>query len=327
MMPSALTSSKATPLQMGPDGRLRHLLSIEGLSRELVEQILSQAESFLTVAHQSVRKVPLLRGRTVANLFFEPSTRTRMTFELAATRLSADVLNPDMSQSATRKGEGMLDTLRNMEAMQIDLFVVRHSLSGAAHFLAQHASDHVSILNAGDGSHAHPTQALLDAFTMRKHFGSLDQLVVTIVGDILYSRVARSQIQLLRLLGVRDLRLAGPPTLMPTAIESWGCRVCGSLEEALEGAHVIMMLRLQRERICGAVLPSTKEYYRLYGLNEHKMSLAHPDAIVMHPGPINRGVEIASSVADGPHSLILPQVSNGIAIRMAVMAMVASPDA
>ncbi len=308
-------------LQVDESGRLRHLLTIDGLSRGLVTQILDTAESFVSVTERSVKKVPLLRGKTVVNLFFEPSTRTRMTFELAAKRLSADVLNLDIEHSSTRKGETLLDTLRNLEAMQVDMFVVRHSQSGAAHFFARYAAPHVSVLNAGDGYHAHPTQALLDMFTIRQHRADLGNLVVTIVGDILHSRVARSQIHALRALGVPEVRVAAPATLLPRNIEDLGVRVHHRVEPALKGADVVIALRLQRERMHGAHLPSESEYFRYYGLTPARLAMTHKDALVMHPGPINRGVEIASEVADGPRSVILQQVTNGIAVRMAVMAM------
>jgi len=308
-------------LQVDESGRLRHLLTIEGLSRDLITAILDTAESFISVTERPVKKVPLLRGRTVVNLFFEPSTRTRMTFELAVKRLSADVLNLDIEHSSTRKGETLLDTLRNLEAMQVDMFVVRHNQSGAAHFFAQHAAPHVSVLNAGDGYHAHPTQALLDAFTIRTRRPDLENLVVTIVGDILHSRVARSQIHVLRALGVPEIRVAAPATLLPRNIEELGVKVYHRLEPALEGSDVVVTLRLQRERMRGAHLPSEAEYFRYYGLTPERLRRTRDDAIVMHPGPINRGVEIASEVADGPRSVILQQVTNGIAVRMAVMAM------
>ncbi|HYW91439.1 MAG TPA: aspartate carbamoyltransferase catalytic subunit [Gammaproteobacteria bacterium] len=308
-------------LQVDESGRLRHLLTIEGLAPDLITAILDTAGSFTSVTERSVKKVPLLRGKTVVNLFFEPSTRTRMTFELAAKRLSADVLNLDTEHSSTRKGETLLDTLRNLEAMQVDMFVVRHSQSGAAHFFAQHAAPHVSVLNAGDGYHAHPTQALLDVFTIRTRRPDLENLVVTIVGDILHSRVARSQIHALRALGVPEIRVAAPATLLPRNVEEMGVQVYHRLEPALQGADVIIALRLQRERMRGAHLPSEAEYFRYYGLTPERLGKARDDAIVMHPGPINRGVEIASEVADGPRSVILQQVTNGIAVRMAVMAM------
>ncbi len=311
----------ATAIQLDADGNLKHFLTVEGLSRERLIEILDQAEGFLGIAEQAVKKVPLCRGKVVANLFFETSTRTRTTFELAAKRLSADVLNLNIAASSTSKGETLLDTLRNLEAMHVDMFVVRHAASGAAHFIATHADPHVSIINGGDGRHAHPTQGMLDMFTIRRHKGDFRKLCVAIVGDILHSRVARSQIAALVTLGAAEIRVIGPRTLIPTAAESLGVRVCHDLREGVRDADVVMMLRLQRERMTGSLLPSAHEYYQLYGLTEERLSTAKPDAIVMHPGPINRGVEMDSTVADGPRSVILEQVSNGIAVRMAVIAM------
>ncbi len=309
-------------LQLNEAGELRHLLSIEGLKREHLEHILDIAESFAVLPGRQVKKVPLLRGRIVTNLFFENSTRTRTTFELAAKLLSADVINFNVSVSATSKGETLLDTLRNLEAMHSDLFVVRHSHSGAAHFIARHVAPGVSVINAGDGWHAHPTQALLDMFTIRRHKGDFTPLRVAIVGDIQHSRVARSQIMALNTLGVTEVRIIGPCTLLPAEARSLGVHLYHDLESGLEEVDVIIMLRLQRERMEGALLPSAHEYFQLYGLTEARLKRAKPDAIVMHPGPINRGVEIASEVADGPHSVILQQVSYGIAVRMAVMSLI-----
>ena len=312
----------ATNLQIRDDGRLRHFLSIEGLNHKLLTEILDTAESFTGVAEQSVKKVPLLRGKTIVNLFFEASTRTRTTFELAAKRLSADVLNINVSASSAVKGETLLDTLRNLEAMHVDMFVVRHSDSGTAHFIARHVLPHVSVINAGDGRHAHPTQAMLDMLTIRREKGAdFGRLSVAIVGDILHSRVARSQIHALNLLNTGDVRVVAPRTLVPAYAESLGVRVFHDLREGLRDVDVVIMLRLQRERMQGAMLPSEHEYYRLYGLTEEKLSMAKPDVTVMHPGPINRGVEIDSQVADGPRSVILQQVTYGIAARMAVMSM------
>lgn len=308
-------------LQVDDHGRLKHFLTIEGLDCKLIEDILDTAESFVGVGERAVKKVPLLRGKTIANLFFEPSTRTRTTFELAAKRLSADVLNINATTSATTKGESLLDTLRNLEAMHCDMFVVRHSHSGAAHFIARHAAPHVSVINGGDGRHAHPTQALLDVLTIRRHKGTFNGIKVAIVGDIAHSRVARSQIQALRTLGVSEVRVVAPKTLLPPYAESLGVTAYYKLEEGLQDVDVVVMLRLQRERMQGALLPSTNEYFHFYGLTEEKLSVAKPDAIVMHPGPLNRGVEIDSQVADGARSVILQQVSYGIAIRMAVMSM------
>jgi aspartate carbamoyltransferase catalytic subunit len=312
----------STNLQIRDDGRLRHFLSTEGLSCELLTEILDTAESFAGIAEQSVKKVPLLRGKTIVNLFFEASTRTRTTFELAAKRLSADVLNINVNASATVKGETLLDTLRNLEAMHVDMFVVRHSDSGTAHFIARHVQPHVSVINAGDGRHAHPTQAMLDMFTIRREKGmDFGRLRVAIVGDIAHSRVARSQIHALNLLNTGEVRIIAPRTLIPSHVESLGVQVFHDLRDGLRDVDVVIMLRLQNERMEGALLPSEHEYYQLYGLTEEKLSMAKPDVTVMHPGPVNRGVEIDSQVADGPRSVILQQVTYGIAVRMAVMSM------
>jgi len=308
-------------LQLNEQGRLQHFLTIAGLKRAHLIDILDTAESFSSIAEQSIKKVPLLRGKSIVNLFFEPSTRTRTTFELAAKRLSADVININVATSAASKGENLLDTLRNLEAMHCDMFVVRHSHSGAAQFIAQHASPNVSVINAGDGRHAHPTQAMLDMFTIRRHKQDFYPLCVAIVGDILHSRVARSQIQALSTLGVREIRVIGPNTLIPAEAHTLGVHVYNDMNEGLRDVDVVIMLRLQRERMQGAALPSEHEYFQCYGLTEKKLALAKPDAIVMHPGPINRGIEIESQVADGVQSLILEQVTHGIAVRMAVMSM------
>jgi len=308
-------------LQLSEQGRLKHFLTIEGLSTELLTEILDTAESFVDMSEHRVRKVPLLRGKTIINLFFENSTRTRTTFELAATRLSADVLNMNIATSATSKGESLLDTIRNLEAMHVDMFVVRHALSGAAHFIAQHTAPHISVINAGDGQHAHPTQAMLDMFTIRQHKKSFAGLKVAIVGDILHSRVARSQILALNTLGVAEIRVIAPKTLIPAEVSTMGVIPIHTMAEGLDDVDVIIMLRLQKERMNSAFLPSEGEYFKCFGLTEANLKFAKPDAIVMHPGPINRGVEIASSVADGPQSVILQQVSNGIAVRMAILSM------
>lgn len=307
-------------IQLDEQGRLKHFLSIEGLSRNLLEEILTHAESFTGMGERAVKKVPLLRGKTIVNLFFEPSTRTRTTFELAAKRLSADVLNINISTSATKKGETLTDTLRTLEAMHCDMFVVRHANSGAAHFIANQVAPHISVINAGDGRHAHPTQAMLDMFTIQQHKGDFSNLKVAIVGDVLHSRVARSEIHALLTLGVKELRIIGPKTLIPANIEELGLTVYNDLTAGLDDLDVVMMLRLQNERMRSALLPSGNEYFSLYGLTEEKLEAAKDDAIVMHPGPINRGVEIDSHVADGKRSVILQQVSHGIAVRMAVMA-------
>lgn len=308
-------------MQLNEAGRMKHFLTIEGFKREMLTEILDTAEYFTGVSEREVKKVPLLRGKTICNLFFENSTRTRTTFEVAAKRLSADVLNLNVATSSTKKGETLLDTLRNLEAMHVDMFVVRHIDSGAAHFIATNAAPHLSVINAGDGQHAHPTQAMLDMFTIRRHKGDFTGLRVAIVGDILHSRVARSQILALNTLGTSEVRVIAPRTLLPSDPRTLGVHVYHDLEEGIRDVDVIMMLRLQRERMQGALLPSEHEYYQLYGLTEKRLAAAKPDAIVMHPGPINRGVEIESSVADGPQSVILQQVSFGIAIRMAIMSM------
>ena len=313
--------STGKTLQVDAHGRLKHFLTIDGLERELLINILDTAESFAGVGERAVKKVPLLRGKTIVNLFFEPSTRTRTTFELAAKRLSADVLNIDASTSSTTKGESLLDTLRTLEAMHCDMFVVRHAQSGAAHFIARHAAPHISVINGGDGRHAHPTQAMLDMFTIRRHKGDFASLKVAIVGDVAHSRVARSQIHALTTLGAAQVRIVAPRTLVPPGVESLGVTVHHHLRAGLAGADVVILLRLQNERMQGALLPSSHEYFQYYGVTEEKLAVADPDAIVMHPGPLNRGVEIDSDVADGSRSVILHQVSYGIAIRMAVMSM------
>jgi aspartate carbamoyltransferase catalytic subunit len=312
----------AGSLQLDERGRLRHLLTIEGLTTQQVTEILDTAESFATVTRREVKKVPLLRGKTVVNLFFEASTRTRTTFELAAKRLSADVLNLTATTSATVKGESLLDTLRNLEAMQVDMFIVRHAVSGAAHFIARHCQPGVAVLNAGDGRHAHPTQALLDVFTIRRHRPNFPALTVAIIGDVLHSRVARSQIHALNALSCGEIRVVAPRTLLPVDIEELGVKVCTDLSQGIKDVNVIIMLRLQRERMQGALLPSEHEYYRQFGLTDERLGAAHPEVLVMHPGPINRGVEMASAVADSGRSLILEQVTNGIAIRMAAMSLI-----
>lgn len=308
-------------IQLDKNGNLKHFLTTEGLSQSLLQNILDHAESFASVGERPVKNVPLLRGKTIANLFFEPSTRTRTTFELAAKRLSADILNLNISTSATSKGETLSDTLHTLEAMHCDMFVVRHANSGAAHYIATQVAPHISVINAGDGRHAHPTQAMLDMFTIRRHKQDFTNLRVAIIGDILHSRVARSEIHALSTLGVLETRIIAPHTLIPEGVENLGVQVYHDMDEGLEGVDVIMMLRLQRERMRGALLPSEQEYFQRYGLTSERLDIAKPDAIVMHPGPINRGVEIDSSVADGERSVILQQVSHGIAVRMAVMAM------
>src|SRR6059058_5690939 len=310
--------------QLNAAGELQHLLSIEGLPREILTQILDTAESFVGVTEREVKKVPLLRGKSVFNLFFEPSTRTRTTFEIAAKRLSADVINLNITVSSSTKGETLLDTVDNLCAMHADMFVVRHSSSGAAHLIANHVASHVHVINAGDGRHAHPTQGLLDIYTIRHYKEDFTGLSVAIVGDVLHSRVARSDIHALTTLGCAEVRAVGPKTLVPGDMAQMGVRVCHTLEEGIRGCDVVIMLRLQNERMSGALLPSSQEFSKSYGLTAEKLQLAKPDAIVMHPGPINRGVEIDSAVVDGRQSVILPQVTFGIAVRMAVMGIVAA---
>ena len=309
--------------QLTPKGKLRHLLTIEGLPAEVLLQILDTASSFISVAEREVKKVPLLRGKAIFNLFFEPSTRTRTTFEIAAKRLSADVVNLNIATSSQTKGETLLDTVDNLSAMHADMFVVRHSQSGAAHLIARHVGAHIHVINAGDGRHAHPTQALLDMFTIRHYKGGFNHLRVAIVGDILHSRVARSEIHALTTLGVPEVRVVGPRTLLPKQVENLGVQVFHDMERGLEGVDAVVMLRLQSERMDGALLPSAQEFFKYYCLTPEKLARAKPDAIVMHPGPMNRGIEIDSAVADGRQSVILPQVTFGIAVRMAVMSILA----
>lgn len=311
----------AASIQLDEQGRLLHFLTIEGLSHQHLLTILDTAESLAGVAERKVKKLPTLHGKTLVNLFFETSTRTRSTFELAAKRLSADVLNFNISASSTTKGETLLDTLRTIEAMQVDMFIVRHADSGAAEFVARHVKPHIAVLNAGDGRHAHPTQAMLDMFTIRRHKPDFSQLKVAIVGDILHSRVARSQIHALNTLRTGEVRVIAPRTLLPLAVESLGVQVYHDMARGLQDVDVIIMLRLQKERMQGALLPSEQEFYRCYGLTQERLKAAKPDAIVMHPGPINRGVEIEANVADGSQSVILEQVTNGLAVRMAVMSL------
>lgn len=313
--------SLAVNQQLTSDGNLKHLLSIEGLNIGILNEILDTAESFSSIANQSVKKVPLLRGKTIFNLFFEDSTRTRTTFELAGKRLSADMQSMNLKASSTNKGETLLDTLNNLQAMYSDMFIVRHQDSGAAQFIAQNVAPHISVINAGDGRHSHPTQALLDMFTIRRHKQDFTRLRVAIVGDILHSRVARSQIHALNMLNTGEVRVVAPRTLLPAAIENLGVTVYNDIDSGVKDADVIIMLRLQKERMHGALIPSENEYFQRYGLNQRRLKLANKKALVMHPGPVNRGVEISSAVADGPQSTILEQVSHGLAIRMAVMSL------
>lgn len=313
--------------QLNQHGELQHLLTIEGLPREVLTHILDTAASFANISDREVKKVPLMRGKSVFNLFFENSTRTRTTFEIAAKRLSADVINLNISASSASKGESLLDTIDNLTAMHADMFVVRHSQSGAPFLIAKHLQDtgqkHVHVVNAGDGRHAHPTQGLLDMYTIRHYKKDFTKLKVAIVGDVLHSRVARSDIHALITLGVPEVRVIGPHTLLASNLDQMGVRVFTDINQGLKGVDVIIMLRLQNERMNGALLPSAQEYFKSYGLTLERLALAKKDAIVMHPGPMNRGVEIDSAVADGSQAVILPQVTYGIAVRMAVMSMLA----
>ena len=309
--------------QLDEKGVLQHLLTIEGLPREILTHILDTAASFIGVTDREVKKVPLLRGKSVFNLFFEPSTRTRTTFEIAAKRLSADVINLNIATSSQTKGETLLDTVDNLSAMHADMFVVRHAQSGAAHLIARHIGSRGHVINAGDGRHAHPTQGLLDTYTIRHYKHDFSRLSVAIVGDVLHSRVARSLIHALTTLGAPDVRVIGPKTLLPTGVEQLGVKVFHDLRRGIVDCDVVVMLRVQNERMTGALLPSTQEFFKSWGLTAEKLALAKPDAIVMHPGPLNRGVEIDSSVADGAQSVILSQVRFGIAVRMAAMSILA----
>ena len=306
--------------QLDKKGQLHHLLTLEGLPAEILWQILDTAKTFVG---SKVKKVPLLRGKSVFNVFFEPSTRTRTTFEIAAKRLSADVINLNVAVSSHNKGESLLDTVDNLSAMHADMFVVRHGESGAPHFIARHVAPDIHVINAGDGRHSHPTQGLLDMYTIRHYKKDFSNLRVAIVGDVLHSRVARSQIHAFTTLGCPEVRVIAPKTLLPAHVEQLGVHVYHDMRQGLKDVDVVTMLRLQNERMQGALLPSAQEFYKYYGLTDDKLALAKPDAIVLHPGPMNRGVEIDSSVADGKHSVILPQVTFGIAIRMAVMSIMA----
>lgn len=307
-------------IQFDDNGNLKHFLTINGLPKDTLVSILDTAESFINFGQRKIKKVPLLRGKTLVNLFFEASTRTLTTFEIAGKRLSADVINLNATRMSTTKGESILDTVRTLEAMHTDLFVVRDNASGTPHLIASHLPDHVRVINAGDGRHAHPTQAMLDMFTIRQEKKDFSKLKVAIIGDVLHSRVARSQIQALRILDVSEIRVIGPRTLIPTEIESMGVTTTSDMVDGLDDIDVIIMLRIQRERMDGQLIPSAQEYFNRYGLTEEKLQFAKADAIVMHPGPINRGLEISSNVADGSRSVILDQVTNGIAVRMSIMA-------
>ena len=307
-----------------PRLRSRHLLGIAGLEPDEIALILDTAEAMQEVGTRPIKKVPTLRGRTVVNLFFEPSTRTRTSFEIAEKRLSADTLSIAAATSSVTKGETLADTVRNIEAMAPDMIVMRHASSGAPHLLARICRS--AIINAGDGMHEHPTQALLDAFTIRAHKGRLAGLKVAILGDLLHSRVLRSNVLLLNRMGA-EVWVSGPATLMPPGLDRFGVRATTVLDEAVEDADVVMMLRIQQERMQGHFFPSLREYFALFGLTAERLARARPDAIVMHPGPMNRGVEIDSEVADGPGSVILEQVANGVAVRMAVLYLLAGSDA
>jgi aspartate carbamoyltransferase catalytic subunit len=318
MTTSAETPTAAVALKS------RHLLGIAGLDADEITLILDTAEAMKEIGGRAIKKVPTLRGRTVVNLFFEPSTRTRTSFEIAEKRLSADTLSIATATSSVTKGESLLDTVRNLEAMSPDMIVMRHASSGAPHLLARTCRS--AIINAGDGMHEHPTQALLDAFTIRDHKGRLKGLKVAIIGDLAHSRVLRSNVVLLNTMGA-DVWACAPPTLMPSHIERFGVRSTISVDEAIDGADVVMMLRIQHERMHGHFIPSVREYFTLFGLTPERMRRAASDAIVMHPGPMNRGVEIDSAVADGPFSVILEQVSNGVAVRMAVLYLLSGREA
>ena len=310
--PALMTSAQTTSFVLSQ----RHLLGIEGLSRDDILNLLNRAEEFVTLNRQIDKKHSTLRGRTQINLFFESSTRTQSSFELAGKRLGADVMNMSVNSSAMRKGETLIDTAITLNAMHPDILVVRHHASGAVELLARKVD--CAVINAGDGAHEHPTQALLDALTIRRNKGRIERMIVTICGDISHSRVARSNIILLNALGAR-VRVVAPSTLLPPGIERMGVEVFRDMREGLRDADIVMMLRLQRERMNGSFVPSTQEYFHYFGLDQKKLSYAKPDALVMHPGPMNRGVEIDSEVADGAQSLIREQVEMGVAVRMAAL--------
>jgi aspartate carbamoyltransferase catalytic subunit len=319
------TSKTASQLQLNDQGELTHLLTLEGLSKEHILHILDTAQQFVAVSDsdREVKKVPLLRGKNVFNLFFENSTRTRTTFEIAAKRLSADVVNLDIQTSSTAKGETLLDTIDNLVAMQADIFVVRHKTTGAAVEVAQHLPPHVHVINAGDGTNQHPTQGLLDMYTMRHYKQDFTKIKVAIIGDIVHSRVAKSNIHALTTLGCPEIRAIGPESLLPKDLNMMGVKIYNNIEEGLKGVDVVMTLRIQKERMEAGQVPEGDEFFKQWGLTKERLKLAKPDAIVMHPGPMNREVEIASEVADGPQAVILKQVTFGIAVRMAVMSIVA----
>ncbi len=316
--------------QLNRDGKLTHLLTLEGMSKEQILYILDTAKQFVSVTspNREVKKVPLLRGKSVFNLFFENSTRTRTTFEIAANRLSADIINLDIPTSSTSKGESLMDTIDNLIAMQADIFVVRHNISKAPIEIANHVPEYVHVINAGDGSHQHPTQGLLDAYTMRHFKQDFSKLKVAIIGDILHSRVAKSNIHALTTLGCNDIRAIGPESLLPSDLakdlNALGVKIFHKVEDGIKDADVVMTLRIQKERMDQGQVPEGHAFFKQFGLNAERLALAKPDAIVMHPGPMNRGVEIDSAIADGKQSVILNQVTFGIAIRMAVMSIVAA---
>jgi len=305
-------------IQFNSKNQLKHLLNVELLNLEHIKEIISLADYY---DNEKIKKFNDLNGKTIANLFFEPSTRTKTTFELASKKLSADFINIDVANSSANKGESVLDMIKTLEAMNCDMFIVRHSVSGTPHYIAQEVGDNIAVINAGDGSHAHPTQAMLDMYTIKKNKGGFQNLNVSIVGDILHSRVARSTIAALKVLSVKNINIVGPKNLMPDNINQLNANYMESLEEGIAEADVIIMLRLQKERMHEALI-STDDYYKKYGLTKQKLKAAKKDVIVMHPGPINRGIEIDSDVADGKHSVILDQVSSGIAIRMAIMSLI-----
>tara|TARA_B100000949_G_C14275535_1_gene449330 strand:+ start:1002 stop:1958 length:957 start_codon:yes stop_codon:yes gene_type:complete len=305
-------------IQFNSKNQLKHLLNVELLNLEHIKEIISLADYY---ENEKIKKFNDLHGKTIANLFFEPSTRTKTTFELASKKLSADFINIDVANSSTNKGESVLDMIKTLEAMNCDMFIVRHSVSGTPHYIAQEVGDNIAVINAGDGSHAHPTQAMLDMYTIKKNKGGFQNLNISIVGDILHSRVAKSTIAALKVLSVKNINIVGPKNLMPDNINQLNANYVESLEEGIAEADVIIMLRLQKERMHEALI-STDDYYKEYGLTKQKLRAAKKDVIVMHPGPINRGIEIDSDVADGKHSVILDQVSSGIAIRMAIMSLI-----
>ena len=319
-----------TANQFNKEGNLTHLLTLEGMPKEQILYILDTAKQFVSVTapNREVKKVPLLRGKSVFNLFFENSTRTRTTFEIAANRLSADIINLDIPTSSTSKGESLMDTIDNLVAMQADIFVVRHNISRAPIEIANHVPDYVHVINAGDGSHQHPTQGLLDAYTMRHFKKDFSKLKVAIIGDILHSRVAKSNIHALTTLGCNDIRAIGPESLLPSDLakdlSALGVKIFHQVEDGIKDADVVMTLRIQKERMDQGQVPEGAAFFKQFGLNRERLAMAKPDAIVMHPGPMNRGVEIDSAIADGNQSVILSQVTFGIAIRMAVMSIIAA---